>query len=340
MRRRTLRRGSPGFSLIELLVAIGVIAILVALLLPAVQQARASARSVHCQNNLRQVGLALHSYHETHQVLPPGMFNYLGADIDDVIQADGSQGVMGPARSCWMQRMLPYLEQQALYDTLPFASNTQSQTWGVQFQAPIWTIVPSLMCPSDPANPKVVTDKGTRPEDSEGFHGNIVLCAGSTAFGLSDQWQRTGIADGAHLNGMFYGLSSTRLADVTDGLSNTVMGAELILNRDGQDGPGADGPRDVRGRYYNCYRGNALFSTQHSPNTSVPDDVDSCEVPNPASPCNTGADVIVQYTRSYHHGGANVLFGDGAVCLVSENVATEVFRAAGSRAGGESPEEL
>jgi len=336
MRPRTLRRPSPGFSLIELLIVIGVIAILIALLLPAVQQARAAARRTQCQNHLRQVGLALHNYLDAAQVLPPGMFNYLGADIDDVIQADGSQGMMGPARSCWMQRVLPYLEQQALYDQLPFDSNTQAHTWGVQFGVPIWTIVPMLMCPSDPANPKVVTDKGSGPEDSEGFHGNIVLCAGSTSFGESDLWQRTGVADGAALDGMFYGLSSTRLADVTDGASNTVMGSELILNPDGHDGPAGDGPRDVRGRYYNCYRGNALFSTQHAPNTSVPDDVDSCEAPNPAAPCNTGADVIVQYARSYHDGGANVLMGDGAVRFVSEFVATEVFRAAGSRAGGEA----
>ena len=333
-------RRPRGFTLLELLVVIAVIGLLISLLVPAVQQARAVARTTSCKNNMRQVGLAMHNYADAHQALPPGMFNYMSADIDDVLQPDGTRGAMGPSRSCWMQRVLPYLEQRALYDQFPFDANVQAQRWGVQLGVPIWTVVPPLMCPSDPANPKVTTDKGSGPEDSEGFHGNIAMCAGSTDFGIANRWQIDGTADGADLDGMFYGLSSTRFADVTDGASNTVMGSELIINPDGRDTDTTDGPRDVRGRYYNCYRGEALFSTQHSPNTSIPDQTDACEVPNPASPCTTGSDVIVQYARSYHPGGVNVLMADGAVRFVSENIATEVFRSAGTRAGGETPEEL
>lgn len=329
--RRTVR----GFTIVELLVVIGMIGLLAALLLPAVQQARSSARTTSCKNNMRQVGLALHNYHGAHQQLPTGMFNYLGADLNDILQPDGSRAMLGPARSCWMQRILPYIEQQALYDLMPFDANIHARFWGRDLGVPIWTPIPALMCPSDPANPKNTTDKGTGPEDSEGFHGNIVMCAGSTEFGLADQWKINGTVDGDDLDGMFYGMSNTNFTDVTDGTSNTVMGSELILNRDGFDTPTMDGPRDVRGRYYNCYRGEALFSTQHSPNTSIADEVRNCEAPNPASPCNSGADVIVQYARSYHPGGANVLLVDGSVRFVSENISTEVFRAAGTRAGGE-----
>jgi prepilin-type N-terminal cleavage/methylation domain-containing protein/prepilin-type processing-associated H-X9-DG protein len=331
---RTSRRANSGFTLIELLVVITVIGILIALLLPAVQQARVAARNTECKNNMRQIGLSMHNYLDAHGVLPPGMFNYLGADIADVFQADGTKGLLGSARSCWMQRLLPYLDQRPLYDKLPFDSSVKAHLWGVELGVPIWTVIPQFMCPLDPANPKNVTDGKSGPETSEGFHGNIVMCSGSTEFGLSDQWQIDGTFTGDKLNGMFYALSSTRSADVTDGLSNTVMGSELIITHDGP----TKSQRDNRGRYYNCYRGGALFSTKYPPNTSIPDEFDFC-MPNPAAPCNQSGpspDVKVLYARSYHSGGVNAMLGDGSVRFVSENISTEVFRALGTRAGGET----
>src|SRR5262249_32910610 len=147
-----------------------------------------------------------------------------------------------------------------------------------------------------------------------------------------------GTPTGDKLDGMCYALSSTRFSDVTDGLSNTVMGSELIINQDILGGPAGsqgNGYRDNRGRYYNSHRATALFSTQYPPNTTVPDEVDYC-LPNPMAPCNQSfLDRKVQYARSYHPSGANVLLGDGSVRFVSDNVSTEVFRALGSRAGGE-----
>lgn len=336
-------RARLGLSMVEVLVVIAAIGILLALIMPAMLQSRKTARNTQCQNNLRQVGLAMHNYADVHGVLPPGMFNYLGDKINDVIQPDGSVGLMGPARSCWMQQILPFIDQQTLYDQLPFDANTDAKKWGRDLGAPIWTVVPTLMCPSDPVtrNPKVITDRGTSKKDSMGFHGNVIMCAGSTDFGLADQGEITGKGAGDDLNGMFYGLSSTQFEDISDGLSNTVMGAELILNPDTQGSPpGSRGVRDVRGRYYSCYRGNALFSTQFPPNTSIPDEVRDCEVPNPMSPCNTGADVIVQYARSYHAGGVNVVMADGSGRFVSENISTEVFRGLGTRAGSEQTGEF
>jgi prepilin-type processing-associated H-X9-DG protein len=121
------------------------------------------------------------------------------------------------------------------------------------------------------------------------------------------------------------------------------MGSELILNKDIQGTPSTNqgnGVRDNRGRYYNCYRGNALFSTQYPPNTSVPDEVDYC-LPNPMCPCTQSfLDRKVLYARSYHPGGANVLMGDASVRFVSDNISTDVFRALGSRAGAEKPDEF
>lgn len=326
-----------GVTIVELLAVFAVIGVLISLLLPAIQQSRAAARMAQCKNNMRQIGLAMHNYHGTHGVLPPGMFNYLGSDINDVLQPDGLYGVGGPSRSCWMQRILPHLDQQALYSQLPFDSNTQAQTWGIKFGAPIWTIVPPLMCPADPANPKNVTQKGTGPEDSQGFHGNIVMCSGSTEFGVSDQHKIDGTGTGHDLNGMFYALSSTKFTNVTDGLTNTVMGSELIINRDWNPTAVSDGGRDTRGRYYNSHRGGVLFSTKVAPNTLVPDEFDSC-VPNVMAPCNETSvgNVRVLYARSYHAGGVNVILGDGSVRLVSENISAYVFRDLGTRAGGET----
>jgi prepilin-type N-terminal cleavage/methylation domain-containing protein len=327
---RTRRYFKAGFSLIEVLAVIMIIGLLIAILIPAIQQTRATARTAQCANNMRQIGLALHNYHEVHRVLPPGMFNFLGSDINSVTQSDGTVGGRGPTRSCWMQRILPYMDQKALYDQFPLDTQTDAYKWGKLYNVPIWTVVPQFMCPSDPANPKNVTAGKTKPEESEGFHGNVVMCAASTDFGSSDQWKVDGTIAGDKLNGMFYALSSTRFADVSDGLSSTVMGSEFIINQDGN----ISEKRDTRGRYYNCFRGNCLFSTQFPPNTSVPDESDSC-LSNPASPCNTDADVIALYSRSYHRGGVNCIIADGSVRFISNNIFAEVFRALGTRAGRE-----
>ena len=97
------------FTLIELLVVIAIIAVLIALLLPAVQQAREAARRTQCKNNQKQLGLALHSYHDTFKIFPPGQFNYFGQDLF-------SGGVYGGSRACWMQQLLPYMDQAPLYN--------------------------------------------------------------------------------------------------------------------------------------------------------------------------------------------------------------------------------
>src|SRR5947208_2357155 len=147
-------RVRPGFTLIELLVVIAIIAILVGLLVPAVQKVREAAARTQCQNNLKQVGLALHNYHDVYKSLPPGQTN-------EIVNYDYPPY---GERRCWMQKILPYLEQGPLYQQIEAWMNQPSSPPG---QAPYnahvwwtpgrWTIVPTLMCPSDPANPKNVT---------------------------------------------------------------------------------------------------------------------------------------------------------------------------------------
>ncbi len=296
-----------GFTLIELLVVIAIIAVLIALLLPAVQQAREAARRSQCKNNLKQLGLALHNYHDTFTVMPPGQFQLIAQDISG----------KGTNRSSWMQRILPYIDQAPLYNLLTpgMAGSSDCTTWGPA----ISTVVPNLVCPSDPSGPKNATYTSL---PQQGFSGNYALCSGSTIFGTT--------GGGGASNGMFYGLSSTRIRDVTDGTSNTVMAGEILIVKDVSK-------HDIRGRYYNTYDGNTLVTTNLPPNPSVGDrtETGNCDgTVNVRAPCATSGQNVM-YVRSMHVGGAHVLMGDGAVRFVSDNISSVTFQSLGTRALGE-----
>jgi prepilin-type processing-associated H-X9-DG protein/prepilin-type N-terminal cleavage/methylation domain-containing protein len=318
-------RSPTAFTLIELLVVIAIIAVLIGLLLPAIQKVREAANRTKCTSNLRQVALALHGYHDANQKFPPGQFNLLGTNASTTL----SWAYFN--RGCWWQKLLPYVEQQALYDAIEaywppsgpahgpyitFATNGVSNPPTGRD-----TIVPLFLCPSDPANPKIVTGGTSDPNNQQGFHGNYVLCGGSTFFG------NTG--GGTDLNGLFYPLSKTRLAEVTDGTSNTLMAGEIIISRDTTG-------HDLRGRYYNTWQGNVLFSTLYPPNTPVGDRSNYC-IAIPKAPCQgLTASNVVQSARSYHPGGANFAFADGSTRFISDNVNVATYQALGTRAGGEA----
>jgi prepilin-type N-terminal cleavage/methylation domain-containing protein/prepilin-type processing-associated H-X9-DG protein len=315
--RRAPRSTRAGFTLIELLVVIAIIAILIGLLLPAVQKVRAAAGGMKCSNNLKQLGLALHSYHDAHACFPPGKFPPMST-IDAGNDFD---------RRTWMPKVLAYLEQEALANEVEawHTPAPPAMTW--QGCPHRWIPMPTLMCPSDPANPKTITYGNTTPETSQSIHGNYVLCAGDDFFDPPYS------LDGGDLNGCFYWKSRTRIADVTDGTSNTLLGGELIVVPDRTT-------HDIRGRYYNdAHNGSALFSTKYPPDTSVPDRSMWCN-PIPRAPCALGNTDRVQSQRSYHPGGVNSVFGDGSVRFLADGVNLAVYQALGTRAGGEVPGDL
>jgi prepilin-type N-terminal cleavage/methylation domain-containing protein len=300
------------FTLVELLVVIAIIGVLISLLLPAVQRAREATNRVKCQNNLKQVGLALHNYHDANDCFPPGKFPPMST-IDAGNDFD---------RRTWMPKILPYIEQQQLYNEEE-AFHTPSppeMTW--QGCPDRWVPIATLMCPSDPANPKNITFGATTPETSQSIHGNYVLCAGS------DYFDPPYSLDGGHLNGTFYWQSHTRIAEITDGLSNTLFGGELIVVPDRTT-------HDIRGRYYNdAHNGSAQFSTLYPPNTPVPDRSMWCN-PIPQAPCQLGNTDRVQSQRSYHPGLVNSLLGDGSVRSIRDGVTLSVYQSLGTRAGNE-----
>lgn len=295
------------FTLIELLVVIAIIAVLIALLLPAVQQAREAARRSQCKNNLKQVGLALHNYHDNFRVFPPGQFNSFGID-----------GPGGTNRICWAQQLLPYVDQAPLYNQ--YMVNVAAGTIG--FLHPGRDVkIPVFMCPTDPLSGKNVT---TPVATQQGFHGNYVLCA------HNQEYPANGAGSGnTGLTGMFYPLSQTSMRDVLDGTSNTLMGSEILLTSDSAT------LHDLRGRYWNTWEGNNLFSTLQPPNTTVGDKSSLYCIPATFTPCATYSSTTVQYVRSLHVGGAHGLLADGSVRFVSSNISTVIWGGLGTRAGGE-----
>jgi prepilin-type N-terminal cleavage/methylation domain-containing protein len=300
------RAGLRAFTLVELLVVIAIIGVLVALLLPAVQAAREAARRTQCINNLKQLGIALHNYHDTYLVFPPGQYNLLATDGR-------------PNRVCWFQSILPFIEQTGLHASfLPdITANTAGFTWTNRH-----TIVAAVRCPSDPNAPKNLTAGATSPtaSNAQGAHGNYVLTAGSTVFGNGGQ--------GDALNGMFYCLSRTRMSDVIDGTSNTLMGSEILLMKD-------TGSHDLRGRYYNTWQGNVLVSTLEGPNTTIGDLSSYC-IAGKKTPCAAlGTSNVVQYARSQHPAGVNALLGDASVRVVTDSINVTTWRRVGQRDDGE-----
>jgi len=196
--------------LIELLVVIAIIAILVALLLPAVQQAREAARRTQCKNNLHQFGLAMHNYHEIYGMLPPGATH----------PNDVATGITNPKRVSGFVMMLPQLDQGPLFNLC------QQDRWSHvpwdQAYAPYCTTIPAFLCPSD---------SGTTVEGRMG-KANYMFCRGDSA------WDHNEWSGNHQIRGVFSSLGDnpgdgtegrcTRLTDVSDGTSNTIAMSERV----------------------------------------------------------------------------------------------------------------
>jgi prepilin-type N-terminal cleavage/methylation domain-containing protein/prepilin-type processing-associated H-X9-DG protein len=280
MQTRTSR---PAFTLIELLVAIAIIAILIGLLLPAVQKVREAASRLKCSNNLKQIGLACHSYHDANNSLPPG---YTAPSPYFDGENDVSPGW------AWGAYLLPYIEQGNLYQQIHFDQPVQSAVNAAAVQK----LVAVYLCPSDltPPGPFTVAD-GFGAPIAQMAPSSYAACVGNDQ---DDVFAATG-------QGVIYRNSQTRFLQITDGLSQTVMiGEKAWANAPGVWAGVPNGAYMPRGISNPC-PGNSniqapglVLSHGHLINTT------------------TDTDGGLDDYSSLHVGGANMLFADGSVHFI------------------------
>ena len=299
----SVRPSRRGFTLIELLVVIAIIAILIALLLPAVQQAREAARRSTCKNNLKQLGLALHNYHDIYKMFPA---------------RQGGSGVSGAQRTriSGHVALCPQMDQAPLYKQIQSAQNapwTSGSTW--------WTtVIPALVCPSDSGS--------SPPKGARCGLSNYAYSAGDS---LAGSGTGSSIAV-VPTRGMFGALVCYAMRDCIDGSSNTIFMAERIkpfsttslgmVSTMSTTPPSTCASAYVNQTLQSPYTGDTSPGYRWGDGAAYFHAVTTILPPNSAS-CNAGGNHWspgIFSASSLHTGGAQALFGDGSVKFISDNI--------------------
>jgi len=305
---------NQGFTLIELLVVIAIIAVLVALLLPAVQQAREAARRSQCKNNLKQIGLALHNYHDSHSVMPSG----------SILLLNGDKTAYNGHGWTWHASILPYIEQATLYQAIQGASGMGHESGGVNDAKQGLagkTNIKTFQCPT---HPDVRLGPQKNGYATSTYNGSMGTLIGDGAGDDCDHDPAVmSVSAGCmKADGIFFPSSSVGFRDVIDGLSNTVFVAEVIDSGGDESLPGGGGSD----RKY-CFSNGA----DDNPPNEMTEYLIAAESNDPI---NGGAE---EATGSYHTGGAHFVFGDGAVRFLSENIDMKTYQYLFTRAKSDLP---
>ena len=325
------RPKTAGFTLVELLVVITIIGILISLLLPAVQAAREAARRMQCQNNLKQLALAVLNYESQWKIFPPSSSWAPGAEPSDA-------GQLGNYRPNWCILVLPFLEQQSLYNTFDFTKPISGNTSAANMAARSVQIS-TMLCPSDSRNREAFMgsqNSGTSALGDNWARGNYaanaalgqmlsgtdVNCAGSST---SAGWKLS------YMRGVMGANCSVTVAQIHDGTSNTALLAEVragVVNFDSR------GVWAMSGGSSALWAHGGIWGDDAGPNCPNADSDDVAAgaairtafgsidaLINEGMPCFSDWSVTVQVTaRSLHAGGINTVFADGSVHWIGDYI--------------------
>ncbi len=346
--RLRFQRLPRGFTLIELLVVIAIIAILIGLLVPAVQQVRYAAARAQCQNNLKQLGLACHNYHDTYKELPPAI--QMVANVDRVNAYGGSNNNFGPN---WVVLLLPYIEQKPLYDTQ--AANIQSYrvNGNTAWMAVRTATIPLMLCPEDDGAqtpwPQAGGNwaRGNYGCNAGGIHVPSTLGWTSTENGRSPVPAASDLGAGLTPNGMTTTTPSggvmcinfgVALQRIKDGTSNTVLIGELRIGS-------TLSASDPRGTWALGFPGASVICANYTWDCTLPNDTndnsDDVQGGVNDSAGGMGAWQTCPFqqaqSRSRHVGGVSVVFGDGSTRFIYNAISQETWWRIFSRNDGGTP---
>ncbi|QDU88544.1 Type II secretion system protein G precursor [Pirellulimonas nuda] len=308
------------FTLVELLVVIAIIGILVALLLPAVQAAREAARRTTCGNNLRQLGIALHNYHDTNGSFPIG--------AQGVTPITGNYDAQSPVRVPFCIYLFPYLEEGNKFDAFEFDSNAYTQIRGslISQRLEAWT------CPSDEPQIASACDGGLSTEAK----GNYGLNWGAYTYYLPNPHDKSWKPIWGDLRAPFWIEFGAKMRQITDGTSNTYAMMEM-RQAPAELGSGCD----RRGRIWNEDSVTYQISTRTPPNANEPDTGWCIDRPELGLPCNRtsvgNGDRQNQHmaSRSSHPGGVHTLMCDSSIQFTTDDIELNLWQIRSTIAGGE-----
>jgi len=324
-----------GFTLVELLVVIAIIGILIALLLPAVQAAREAARRMQCTNNMKQIGLALHNYHDSNKCFPPGSFH---ANAANASQRRGSILI----------RLLPFIEQQPLFKMFDFAKGTPLNTDNQRFpdgRLLAAAKIPAYICPTD-TNGVTIGDPNANPP-TDRWAANYAASCGPTPYGnnpncpcpLGDIYEKT-YAPVGHNQWNYHSRQNpagpftrnystwrrcifSRMRDCKDGLTAVIFFGETRV----------DCNNHTRNGWSRSNNGQGLLGTL------TPINYDSCAPNVASSPTGDGCGARCNWNmefgfKSLHPNGVNIMMGDGSVRFFNESIDHYVYNELGDKCDG------